>query len=134
MADSRTALRLSRALEIVRWRSPKIWGYVAALPLVIMARHIFDLVTGESLKGSALLGIVGVYLAVLVLAIIVVALITGVRMMKVNPQIRTYAATGASLWARYGGEAMEVPSTAGFSTISYTQIKEGRCGSRSGSY
>lgn len=97
---------------------------MAAIPLVIMARHIFDLVSRESRSGSGLSGVVGVYLVLLVLAVVVVVLATGVRLLRRNPLVASYAAAGTRLWVRYGSNAMEVPPATGYTVVPYSQIKD----------
>ncbi|MEV6069808.1 YncE family protein [Nocardia sp. NPDC052001] len=123
VADSRTALRLSRVIELDRWRSPRTWAIVAALPLVVMARHIFELVTGAGRSDTGPLGLLGAYIALLIPAAIIVALITGVRMMKKNPLVTAYSSVGLPMRVRYGRTAMEVSLTSGTATIDYTGIK-----------
>lgn len=123
VADSRTALRLSRVIELDRWRSPRTWAIVAALPLVVMARHIFELVTGAGRSDTGPLGLLGAYLALLIPAAIIVALITGVRMMKKNPLVTAYSSAGLPMRVRYGRTAMEVSLTTSDTTIDYTGVK-----------
>ncbi|MEV6069809.1 YncE family protein [Nocardia sp. NPDC052001] len=97
---------------------------VAVLPLIIMARHIFDLLTSESRSELGLLGLFGVYFALLAVALIMVPLITGIRMLRRNPLLESYAAAGTRMWARYGNELLDVPSTTGRSTLRYDEIKD----------
>ncbi|MRH88638.1 hypothetical protein GFY24_14495 [Nocardia sp. SYP-A9097] len=124
VADSTTALRLSRAMELARWRSPRTWVMVAVLPLVIMSRHIFDLITGAGQAHSGVFGILGVYFALLVLAVVIVALITGVRMMKRNPLVTAYASAGMPMGVRYSPGTMEVSLASEIRTIDYPGIKD----------
>ncbi|MFB8002161.1 YncE family protein [Nocardia sp. NPDC056000] len=97
---------------------------MAVLPLIIMARRVFELITGESQSGQGILGILGVYLVLLIPAAIMAALITAIRMMRQNPLVTSYAAVGIQIWARYRDESMDVPPATGYATLDYDELAD----------
>ncbi|MFC9993664.1 hypothetical protein [Nocardia sp. NPDC127526] len=123
-ADAGTALRLSRAAELARWRSPKTWASLAAFPLIVVVPRIIQTITRSSLSNPGLSGIIGSYFAVFAFALIVGALVTAVRLMRPNPQVTEYAAAGIRMRVRYDLHSMEVALATGTTTVIYHQIED----------
>ncbi|WP_369636217.1 YncE family protein [Nocardia sp. JMUB6875] len=124
VADSQTALRLSRVADLSIWRAPATWLFVAAIPLILMSRHIVDIVRNAVRYGGSPLELVGVYFGLLAATVVIVALMTAVRMLWPNKRVKAYAAAGMPIWVRYHRDSLEVPPATGHTRIAYDRIAE----------
>ncbi|MBL1075184.1 hypothetical protein JK358_12355 [Nocardia sp. 2] len=124
VADARTARRLVRATEWARWRSAKMWIFVATVPLLLMARRIVEILRHAADTGDSPLQLIGVYFMLFAAALVVGLAATGIRTLRRNPGIEAYAAAGTELRVRYQQDAMELPPATGYSTLEYQQITD----------
>ncbi|MFE3195596.1 hypothetical protein ACFXHA_41800 [Nocardia sp. NPDC059240] len=123
-AEADTAMRLSRATALARWRSPAGLGFIATIPLILMVRHIVDLVVGVSRSGSWALELAGLYLGLLAVTIVIGALLTAVAMVRRSRAVMAYATPGATMTTRYQRDSLELTLATGTSVIAFGQIRE----------
>ncbi|WP_067689026.1 hypothetical protein [Nocardia jejuensis] len=121
-----TALRLSRALALARWRSPAGLGFIATVPLILMARNIWNLITGTAPSNNPVFDLVKVYVGLLVVSVVIGLLVTGVQLLRRNPYITTYAYPGAQMSARLWPDALELSLASGTRRIAFHEIREVR--------
>ncbi|WP_040805025.1 YncE family protein [Nocardia concava] len=124
VADAGSALRLSRAMALARWRSPAGLGFMAAIPLILMSRRIFEVVSAASRSDTWILDLVGVYFGLLAVTIVMGVLLTAVALLRRNRGVVLYASPGATMTARYQRDSLELGLASGPIVIAYTDIKE----------
>ncbi|GAB0104459.1 hypothetical protein JMUB6875_34330 [Nocardia sp. JMUB6875] len=123
-AGSETAKQLSRTLALARWRSPATWGFLLAIPLIVLSRRFIEFFVSASKPGFSFAGLLGYYVVVLGIAAVIGALLTAVQMVKRNPAIEAYAGPGTAISARFHQDSLELVLATGTTAIAYSQIKD----------
>ncbi|UGT39533.1 YncE family protein [Nocardia yamanashiensis] len=124
VADSESGLRLSRTAAVARWRSPAGLGFVAAVPLILMGRRIFNVVAAASRSDAWVLDLIELYFGLLAVTVVIGLLLTVVQMFLRNRRVMAYASPGAVMTVRYLRDSLEVELVTGTTVIAYDRIRD----------
>ncbi|WP_067818715.1 YncE family protein [Nocardia inohanensis] len=124
VADTDSGLRLSRAAAVARWRSPASLGFVAAVPLILMGRQIFNVVSAASRSDAWVTKLIGLYFGLLAVTVVIGLLLTVVQMFLRNRRVMAYASPGAAMSIRYLRDSMEIGLATGTTVIAYDQVRD----------
>lgn len=124
VADSESGLRLSRTAAVARWRSPAGLGFVAAVPLILMGRQIFNVVAAASRSDAWVLDLIELYFGLLAVTVVIGLLLTVVQMFLRNRRVMAYASPGSAMTVRYLRDSFEVELVTGTTVIAYDRIRD----------
>lgn len=124
VSDQTTARTLGRVTALMNWRLPALWIFVAVLPVILLVRGIFRLLSGGTDTKIDPVEIFGAFFVVLAFELVVLVLLTGWTMVRGNPHIRRYSRPGTQMWARYTHDALylRLPQSVDMH-LPYTNIK-----------
>ncbi|MEV6771270.1 hypothetical protein AB0N05_21885 [Nocardia sp. NPDC051030] len=124
VAQSGTAIQLQRATLPMMIRSPLMWILVATIPLILMAKHIFDVITNTSHNGDGLLGIIKIYFGLLAVTLVLMVPVIAMKFVWPSKDYRAYASKGKTLRVLYRQDSLDVILATGTTTVSYDEIDE----------
>ncbi|WP_040789145.1 hypothetical protein [Nocardia paucivorans] len=124
LSDQATGRALSRVTALMTWRLPALWIFVMVLPVLVLLRGTFRLLTRKPDTTVDPSEIFGAFFVVLVFELVILVLVTGWTMVRGNPNVRRYSQPGTQMWARYTHDALHLrlPHTADIH-LPYPHIK-----------
>ncbi|MGV9836500.1 hypothetical protein ACWDUL_20255 [Nocardia niigatensis] len=124
VADEHTGLALSRALVLARWRSPAGWAMLAAIPLILMAKHALQVISGAVDSETPVLDFIRTYLVLLAATAVIALVITALQWVRCPAAVRAYAKPGSSMTIRYFEQSFEIELVTRTIRVDYAQIRE----------